>query len=314
MLVIAPQFLAPADLRKPKKSWNDMEDNESLQRTHSGFKVQKLTDKVNPDDFLRWRYNDWRGAEPALNEGAPIDSFTAMDSLIESILKLTPNAQTIEFRGNSEGGQFMNRYLAYSKALNRIELDRTDNENKIKIRGIFSNPGTVHYFTPLRPVFDKNGKIVRWKEYAFESPENMWPFGLYDPPPYISESLNEWPHRDPKAYPNKNAYEDTLLFAVRNFLRRSILAIGRNDDVVGGFHLPKGPGPAYAAQGNTRYQRMKGLFYFLHDIVRKNNIENTFPPRMLIIENVEHNAREVFLITEPYSDIIREAESLEMPL
>jgi len=75
MLIIAPQFLSPVDLKAKAK----------------------VCGGINVDDILRWRYNDWKGAEPALNTDAPIDSFTAMDALLEIILNQTPNAQKIEF-------------------------------------------------------------------------------------------------------------------------------------------------------------------------------------------------------------------------
>ena len=118
MLVIAPQFLAPVDLRGKTK----------------------LAGGKDADDFLRWRYNDWKGAEPALNTDAPIDSFTAMDALLGTILNQTPNAQKIEFLGNSEGAQFLDRYLPFSKFLNSLTYYPPDNKPTPKIQGTLSNP------------------------------------------------------------------------------------------------------------------------------------------------------------------------------
>jgi hypothetical protein len=292
MLVISPQFLAPVDLKEPKKLW-DKEHGKMWGK------------KIDPDTILRWRYNDWKGAEPAMNPDAPVDSFTAMDSLIEWILQFTPNAHTMEMRGNSEGGQFMDRYLAFSKGLNILQYSR---RQPLKINGILSNPGSILHFNTSRPVFNKKGAIIRWREYAFDSRENTWPFGMYDLTPYVRESLNEWPNILFNHSINKHMYKDPLEFALWNYLNRTTLAIGRDDDVIGGFHLPKGPGPAYYAQGNTRYRRMKGKFESLIHIVNRKPREYYPQPRMITIGNVEHNAWDVFNAIELYQRTLKDIE------
>jgi len=105
------------------------------------------------------------------------------------------------FLGNSEGAQFLDRYLPFSKFLNNITYHTPDNKPAIEILGTPSNPGTQLFWDSWRPIF-KNREIIAWEEYDQDSIINLWPLGLYDPPPYILESLDEWPHGDPDEYPD----------------------------------------------------------------------------------------------------------------
>ncbi|HSX09040.1 MAG TPA: hypothetical protein VLF93_02730 [Candidatus Saccharimonadales bacterium] len=289
MLVIAPQFCAPVDLKGKEKLWSN---------------------KVDASDVLRWRYNDWRGAEPAMNPDAPIDSFTAMDVLLQRIISKTTNLERLEFIGNSEGAQFVDRYAASSKFLNQLEYHSPD-DNTPTVEATVTNAGTALYFGPERPIFNTNGEIIGWNEdYTFDSEENTWPLGLYDPPPYVLESLSEWPHADQEEYPGEPTNMSSYDFMLFNYLNRIILSIGTGDNNPRGSQLPKGPGKGYRAQGKTRLQRFLGKVEHLDRLRERKYLERLILPQFSIItvRGYGHNAKDIFEAIEIGNERYKEAE------
>lgn len=271
-LIISTQFTNEIDLQGKENLWQD--------RYNRG-------EGVNPNRVLHWGFNDWRGAEPAQNPTAPIDSFTAMDAIIEHILDTTEkagaNVNSLRFRGNSEGAQFLDRYMAYSKVLKKLEKDKIYSngawKHKMEIEAFVSNPGTLHYFHTIRPdLILRYDNYIQWHYDWIEFPEdsdvNLWPFGLYDPPPYIIDYLNE--------YSPEVACDD--------YMRRVTLGVGTADNELGGSQLPMGPGLAYVAQGLTRLERVDGKHHYLLMLDTKYNLH----PQILYASDFLHDGRAMF--------------------
>jgi len=264
-LIISTQFTNEIDLEGKDRLW---------QGRYNG------DEGIDPKQVLHYGFNDWRGAEPAQNPTAPVDSFTAMDAVIEHIIEKTPKVRALRFRGNSEGGQMLDRYLAYSKVLKELEKDKIFVNNewkpKIEIEGFVSNPGTVHYFDPIRPDLilrteDSSDWKFDWIEFPENSEVNIWPFGLYDPPPYIIDYLTE--------YSAEVACED--------YIRRVTLGVGTLDNELGGSQLPVGPGFAYFSQGLTRLERVLGKHAYIKMLDEKfqHNLQ------IFLADGVAHDGR-----------------------
>ena len=107
-----------------------------------------------PTDAL-WHCGSWSDGSPALN--APLTSFGATDALIEQIARAYPSLRVVTIAGFSAGGQFVQRYAAFSN------VQSAD----LRLRYVVADPSGFLYFDPWRPVA------------ADEScPEyNMWKFG-----------------------------------------------------------------------------------------------------------------------------------------
>lgn len=138
-LIVAPQFLADADL---------------------GVSAGP------PGDALYWDVEGWKGGEPALGPVA-LSSFTAMDGLLLTLTepgRLSGGKRpTVVIMGNSAGGQFVNRYAAVGHAPDVLAGHGVD------VRFIIANPSTYLYFDQQRPVPVTDGSHVnRWR-YGFEA-------------------------------------------------------------------------------------------------------------------------------------------------
>ena len=85
----------------------------------------------------------WNAGYPALNSGAKVNSFDAMDKIVELLSNKVrfPNLQSIVLAGHSGGGQFMQRYAA----ANSMEA-----KTKITIQYVVANPSSYVYLNDAR--------------------------------------------------------------------------------------------------------------------------------------------------------------------
>ena len=152
-LIVAPQFIYPREY-------------------YSGL----------PADLLHWNGGRAYGAESVERDrdcdGSPesgtLSSFAVMDTLLERVGRrsLFPNLAIIVIAGQSNGGQFVNRYAASSRFEQEVAIPRG-----IHMRYVAMNSGSYLYFHEERAVPGETN--------VFEVPEdcegyNDWPYGVAD--------------------------------------------------------------------------------------------------------------------------------------
>lgn len=120
-----------------------------------------------PTDAL-WRCNAWSDGSPALN--APVTSFGAMDALVEQLARAYPRLSTVTIAGFSAGGQFVQRYAAFSNV-------RSAN---LRLRYVVADPSTFLYFDPERPL----GTASACSDY------NDWKYGTNDLPASLGRTAS----------------------------------------------------------------------------------------------------------------------------
>ncbi|WP_038494503.1 alpha/beta fold hydrolase [Collimonas arenae] len=150
-LVVAPQFLTPADVQ--------------------AFKLAP--------DTLAWSQEGWKGGEPALSP-APVSSFSAMDALLEHFTDRTlyPALAEVVVSGHSAGAQIVQRYAVAGRA--EAVLVKAG----IKVRYVVANPSTYLYFDNHRPDADGHFQAA----VTASCPHvNRWKYGMEQLPAYVSE-------------------------------------------------------------------------------------------------------------------------------
>src|SRR5271163_550107 len=150
-MVIAPQFLAPADIA-----------------------AHQL-----PDTVLRWNREVWAVGNPA--EGpAPVSAFDALDAVLTKLAdrNIFPNLSQIVLTGFSAGGQVMQRYAIVGKG--EMALGRID----VRVRSVIGSPSSYTYFNDERPLPD--GSFGAFTAAACPG-FNRWRYGFAgDLPPYVA--------------------------------------------------------------------------------------------------------------------------------
>lgn len=114
------------------------------------------------DTILRYGVNEWRAGEPALapsprKKSPLIDSYTAKDELIYWAWEHCPNVRAVRLRNNSEGGQMDDRYIAWSMALQKLEMAG------ITVEGLIQNAGSFQLWD------EKDCKLI-----TFAVKEGVW--------------------------------------------------------------------------------------------------------------------------------------------
>ena len=140
-LIVSPQFISSSLLQTPKKA-----------------------------NFLFWDNAPFLGSSNAryFNNKVKISAYEILDSLIDEIYKSGnfPKLQNIVIFGHSAGGQFVNRYCAYSRF----------NKSGLKVRYIVMAPSSYLYFNKQRAI---KGIRNRFKIPKVEAKiYNNWGYGL----------------------------------------------------------------------------------------------------------------------------------------
>jgi pimeloyl-ACP methyl ester carboxylesterase len=150
-LLIAPQFLTPADLK--------------------AFKLATET--------LAWSQEGWKDGEAARSP-APISSFSAMDALLEHFTNraLYPALTEVVVAGHSAGAQIVQRYAVAGQA------DAVLRQAGIAVRYVVANPSTYLYFDNSRPGSDG---AFRAADTGSCPKVNQWKYGMGAIPAYLAE-------------------------------------------------------------------------------------------------------------------------------
>lgn len=133
---------------------------------------------AQPGDLL-WTCGSWlEGARSA--SGNRVGSFAVMDALVADIARRWPSLRTITVAGFSAGGQFVQRYIAF-----------TQHDGKPAMRYVVADPSTWLYFDPVRPQFSADGASVT----GFSVPDasacpqmNRWKYGTDDLPAWLGRT------------------------------------------------------------------------------------------------------------------------------
>jgi hypothetical protein len=93
-------------------------------------------------------------------KAAPVSSFTAMDTLLRSIVagKSFPSLKEIVVAGHSAGGQFVQRYAA---------ANRIDGTLGIPIHYVVANPSSYVYLESWRPVKNPGASCPQFNRYKY---------------------------------------------------------------------------------------------------------------------------------------------------
>lgn len=136
----------------------------------------KTADDAPSDGEHFWSFGGWvcgDSSEDTEDSSKRLSSFEVADSLLEELADSTrfPNLKRIVLVGHSAGGQFINRYVAVGRALNRA-LSR---HPSAEYRFIVANPSSYLYDDRRRPVSGTNAfEIPRPKPNKY----NDWRYGL----------------------------------------------------------------------------------------------------------------------------------------
>jgi len=137
---------------------------------------------AQPGDLL-WTCGSWlEGARSS--SGSRIGSFAVMDALVADIALRWPTLRTITVAGFSAGGQFVQRYIAFT------QHDGTAAGNPA-MRYVVADPSTWLYFDPVRPQLSPDGASVT----GFSVPDasacpqmNRWKYGTDGLPAYFGRT------------------------------------------------------------------------------------------------------------------------------
>ena len=120
-------------------------------------------------DDLLWQCKSWY--QGALASNLPVSSFTAMDTLIQQLLKQMPTIKNVTVAGFSAGGQFVQRYVGFAHFQNSFD----------KIHYIVADPSSFLYWDSFRPVSSSQPC----------SNANQWKYGLENLPAYLLQDRSK---------------------------------------------------------------------------------------------------------------------------
>lgn len=178
ILVVAPYFLAPGDI-----------DNDDMLLTWN---------ETGPGIPHSWRY----GANSLVGN---VSSYEAMDAMVETIIRQSPNVQRIMVPGHSAGGQFTHRWALLStrksiweKTCHHGSTTISTSRSKhcpIVIRVVVANPRSFCYLDERR-YDNETGMLAVPSSYRISRCPgyNSWEWGLDTrhsrlPAPYVEEVI-----------------------------------------------------------------------------------------------------------------------------
>lgn len=148
VLLLAPKFLAPADLKK-------------------GF-----------SDMPVWPPQGWPGGDEAISALPGLSAFSVYDELLASLLQpgRLPALQSITIAGHSAGAQLVQRYAILNSE------DEAIRARGIKLHYVIANPSSFLYLDDQRPRLSKPGFGT---DAATSCPDyNQYRYGLQQLPAY----------------------------------------------------------------------------------------------------------------------------------
>jgi hypothetical protein len=234
------------------------------------------------DSTLRWGINGARGGEPAEAPSPPYSYFEAMDYFLDLIYELCPNMRELCEIGNSEGGQVVDRRLAWGRSELRLE------EHGVRVRGRSQNPGTVQRWHPVRLSASSRPQHYRWEGIPSDDPANRWPHSLYDP------TAEDFDIFGPSPYVRDFLLNYHPRIALENSLRRTIWTVGEYDNNAAGSRVPVGPGPN--AMGDTRRGRIEAKREYLRKFVYPY-LGRSATSYVFVVRGIGHSAQESFART-----------------
>ncbi len=151
---------------------------EKVEQTTAVFAPHYLSDEDKPaPDLIHWADSTWKRGDDSLN-GPNASSFAVLDVLVGLLADTQnfPNLRHIVLTGHSAGGQFMSRYVALSRAEEKLQ--------GISVRYVPSNPSTWLYFNEFRL---RPGSKSTFEVPAAGCPDyDEYPYGVQKPNAYAA--------------------------------------------------------------------------------------------------------------------------------
>jgi len=193
----------------------------------------------------------WKGNWREGGESDGISSYTVVDTLIAHLRGGTfPNLKWIVLTGHSSGGQFVQRYAAFT------DVDLKPAPNAALVKFVPANPSSYVYLNPYRHGGKTNQWFIPEKDCASGDRYNEWKYGL--------EGLS--------GYTAARGAE----FARAHLPQRRIEVLAGTADVLAddGFDTDC----AGMFQGSTRYERAQNFKAFMDHFYPTNQVTLTSVP------------------------------------
>ncbi|TMW68168.1 hypothetical protein Poli38472_007840 [Pythium oligandrum] len=139
---------------------------------------------AKPNDAL-WTCSSWMQGRASSDNGP--SSFVAYNNLLAKLKKDFPSIKTASLVGFSAGGQFMQRYIAFSKI-----------PSGVKANFVVGSPSSFLYFDTVRP----NPEGKSWSActtndactFSFSTPKdcaagNKWKYGMEERPSTVNDDV-----------------------------------------------------------------------------------------------------------------------------
>lgn len=198
-----------------------------------------------PDEH--WWKGDWREG----GESDGVSSFTVVDTLIERLRNGTfPNLKWIVLAGHSSGGQFVQRYAAFT------DMDLRPGPNSALVKFVPANPSSYVYLNPQRWDAKKKEWTVPEQECTSGDRYNEWKYGLDGLSGYAAARGAD--------------------FARTHLPRRKIELLAGTADILADDGFDRDC--AGMLQGSTRYERAQNFKAFMDHFYPTNQVRLTPVP------------------------------------
>jgi hypothetical protein len=194
-----------------------------------------------------WWKGDWREG----GESDGVSSYTVVDTLIGRLRSGTfPNLKWIVITGHSAGGQFVQRYAAFT------DVDLKPGPNSGLVKFVPANPSSYLYLNPYRYGGKTNQWVMPERDCKSGNRYNEWKYGLEGLYGYTAVRGAE--------------------FARAHLPQRRIELLAGTADVLAddGFDTDC----AGMLQGATRYERAQNFKAFMDHFYPTNQVSLTFVP------------------------------------
>jgi hypothetical protein len=231
------------------------------------------------DSILYWSFRGWKQGDKSLknphNRPWQMSSYQVTDMIINHVTNsgLFPNISSVVIVGHSAGGQFVNRYAAGSVQQETIQ--------PITYKYIIASPSSYMYFSDKRK--------TTLDEYEFNTPDE--------------EQKSECPGFNSYKYgpENLNSYMQnrSLQTIINQYKSRNVTyLLGGADTNKWDSSLDKSC--EANLQGKDRLERGKIYYDYIGRELGKNVYTNH---KLFVINNVDHDARDIFVSNEGLTQI-----------